>query len=283
MATSAIKVVVRVRPPSSAEVEDADRRGQGFAQGTLDVLGDAEVTASLPALNVLSPSYGKGSETSFRCKFTRVLRPEASQEDVFDIFESDMASVLTGANVTIFAYGQTGTGKTHTMVGQRQDPHGSGSGSRRRLTSAAAARASFARLDNSRNWGMIPRSLQYLFGHASVTSSAAPSPSLSSAAASSSSPGGSSSPSSNTGSPPLVFLMSCVFAAAPARHRCVRVARAIFVRVRCCFMGKSPSRPPLRPPRRYLRACKRIVSIRRSHPRPRPRWRLSCLPRACLH
>jgi len=31
-------------------------------------------------------------------------------------------SVLQGYNGTIFAYGQTGCGKTHTMEGKRSDP-----------------------------------------------------------------------------------------------------------------------------------------------------------------
>ena len=31
-------------------------------------------------------------------------------------------SVLEGFNGTIFAYGQTGTGKTHTMVGKYKNP-----------------------------------------------------------------------------------------------------------------------------------------------------------------
>lgn len=46
--------------------------------------------------------------------------------------------MLEGFNGTIFAYGQTGTGKTHTMVGQYQP-----------LTNEGR--------------GIIPRSLQYLF------------------------------------------------------------------------------------------------------------------------
>jgi DNA replication protein DnaC len=31
-------------------------------------------------------------------------------------------NVLEGYNGTIFAYGQTGTGKTHTMTGKESDP-----------------------------------------------------------------------------------------------------------------------------------------------------------------
>lgn len=33
-----------------------------------------------------------------------------------------MQAVLEGFNATVFAYGQTGTGKTHTMQGNASDP-----------------------------------------------------------------------------------------------------------------------------------------------------------------
>eukprot|EP00971_Amphidinium_carterae_P256464 5092028-Amphidinium_carterae.1 len=36
-------------------------------------------------------------------------------EEVFDECRALVLSVLDGYNVTIFAYGQTGAGKTHTM------------------------------------------------------------------------------------------------------------------------------------------------------------------------
>ena len=171
--STAIKVVVRVRPPSKAEVLDAESRGHGFA-GTLSISGGEEIHASLPKLNVLSPTFAKGSDTVFKCKFSKVVAPDQRQEDVFGIFEADVASVLDGANVTIFAYGQTGTGKTHTMVGQR----GAGKFSKSRSAHA------FARQENSHNWGMIPRSLQYLFAQAAVTTSAAVSPARNSASGS---------------------------------------------------------------------------------------------------
>lgn len=44
--------------------------------------------------------------------------------------------MLLGFNCTIFAYGQTGTGKTYTMEGS---------------------------LDNPEDYGIIPRSIQYIF------------------------------------------------------------------------------------------------------------------------
>ncbi|XP_027353198.1 kinesin-like protein KIN-14S [Abrus precatorius] len=50
-------------------------------------------------------------------KFDYVFRPEDNQEAVFTQTKPIVTSVLDGYNVCIFAYGQTGTGKTFTMEG----------------------------------------------------------------------------------------------------------------------------------------------------------------------
>ncbi|KAL2600615.1 hypothetical protein GLYMA_10G154200v4 [Glycine max] len=50
-------------------------------------------------------------------KFDHVFGPEDNQEAVFQQTKPIVTSVLDGYNVCIFAYGQTGTGKTFTMEG----------------------------------------------------------------------------------------------------------------------------------------------------------------------
>uniref|UniRef100_A0A6A7FZT0 Kinesin-like protein n=4 Tax=Hirondellea gigas TaxID=1518452 RepID=A0A6A7FZT0_9CRUS len=51
-------------------------------------------------------------------QFDRVIKPSATQEKVYDIVAKDIVKdVLGGYNGTIFAYGQTSSGKTHTMEG----------------------------------------------------------------------------------------------------------------------------------------------------------------------
>ncbi|XP_024533955.1 kinesin-like protein KIN-14E [Selaginella moellendorffii] len=50
-------------------------------------------------------------------KFDRVFTPEDDQPEVFADTSPVVVSVLDGYNVCIFAYGQTGTGKTFTMEG----------------------------------------------------------------------------------------------------------------------------------------------------------------------
>lgn len=50
----------------------------------------------------------------------KVLVPEVSQQDVWDEFMPPLVDEFTmknGRNVFLLAYGQTGTGKTHTMFG----------------------------------------------------------------------------------------------------------------------------------------------------------------------
>lgn len=51
------------------------------------------------------------------------FQPGCQQELVFKQAALPIIeSVLEGYNGTIFAYGQTGTGKTHTMEGLKADP-----------------------------------------------------------------------------------------------------------------------------------------------------------------
>ncbi|KAG8013184.1 Kinesin-like protein KIF3C, partial [Nibea albiflora] len=55
--------------------------------------------------------------------FDSVYGWESKQSDIYDDAVRPLVeSVLQGFNVTIFAYGQTGTGKTHTMQGVSNDP-----------------------------------------------------------------------------------------------------------------------------------------------------------------
>ncbi|KAJ6683008.1 KINESIN-RELATED [Salix koriyanagi] len=54
-------------------------------------------------------------------KFDHVFEPEDNQEAVFAQTKPIVASVLDGYNVCIFAYGQTGTGKTFTMEGSPEN------------------------------------------------------------------------------------------------------------------------------------------------------------------
>ncbi|CAI0460051.1 unnamed protein product [Linum tenue] len=95
-----IRVFCRCRPLNQAEVEKGCNDVAEF-----DSCQDNE-------LHILSADSSKKP-----FKFDHVFRPDDNQEVVFAETKPIVTSVLDGYNVCIFAYGQTGTGKTFTMEG----------------------------------------------------------------------------------------------------------------------------------------------------------------------
>ncbi|KAI5669728.1 hypothetical protein M9H77_19581 [Catharanthus roseus] len=95
-----IRVFCRCRPVNKAEA---------LAGCSTVVDFDAAKDGELAILNSGS------SKKTF--KFDRVYTPKDDQVDVFADASPLVISVLDGYNVCIFAYGQTGTGKTFTMEG----------------------------------------------------------------------------------------------------------------------------------------------------------------------
>ncbi|XP_057265661.1 kinesin heavy chain [Pezoporus wallicus] len=98
-----IKVLCRFRPLSPAEILRGDRFLPVFQ-------GDDSVVV--------------GGKTYV---FDRVFPPNTTQEQVYHACAMQIVKdVLAGYNGTIFAYGQTSSGKTHTMEGKLHDPQGMG-------------------------------------------------------------------------------------------------------------------------------------------------------------
>jgi DNA replication protein DnaC len=92
-----VKVVVRCRPLSSQEVK----------AGNFNVVN---VDESRGMISVKNPTR--------EFTFDRTYSQTSKQETIFEhSSQSIVESVLEGYNGTIFAYGQTGTGKTFTMEG----------------------------------------------------------------------------------------------------------------------------------------------------------------------
>ncbi|XP_057998764.1 kinesin-like protein KIN-14S isoform X2 [Hevea brasiliensis] len=95
-----IRVFCRCRPLNQAEIAN----------------GSNYVVEFDPSLdNELHIISSDSSKKQF--KFDHVFKPEDNQEAVFAQTKPIVTSVLDGYNVCIFAYGQTGTGKTFTMEG----------------------------------------------------------------------------------------------------------------------------------------------------------------------
>ncbi|XP_053542147.1 kinesin-like protein KIF3B isoform X2 [Ictalurus punctatus] len=108
--SESVKVVVRCRPMNEKE------RASNFERVvSMDV--------KLGQIVVRNPRSGFTHEHPKVFTFDSVYDWNSKQVDLYDeTFRPLVDSVLLGFNGTIFAYGQTGTGKTYTMEGVRNDP-----------------------------------------------------------------------------------------------------------------------------------------------------------------
>ncbi|KAL7398246.1 hypothetical protein ABVT39_006715 [Epinephelus coioides] len=108
--SESVKVVVRCRP-----MNEKERAAKFERVVTVDV--------KLGQIIVRNPREASASELPKVFTFDSVYDSNSKQIDLYDeTFRPLVDSVLFGFNGTIFAYGQTGTGKTYTMEGVRNDP-----------------------------------------------------------------------------------------------------------------------------------------------------------------
>ncbi|KDO33790.1 hypothetical protein SPRG_01669 [Saprolegnia parasitica CBS 223.65] len=77
---------------------------------------------------------------------------DATQSDIYGAVQHLVADVVHGFNATIFAYGQTGTGKTHTILGMDEASSSS-------LSGRSGTPVDTTRLELDAAWGIIPRAL----------------------------------------------------------------------------------------------------------------------------
>lgn len=113
MAGASVKVAVRVRPFSSREIS-RDAKCVIQMQGKSTCITNPKLTKDAPKNFTFDYSYW--SHTSEEDPAF------ASQRQVYkDIGEEMLLHAFEGYNVCIFAYGQTGAGKSYTMMG-RQEP-----------------------------------------------------------------------------------------------------------------------------------------------------------------
>lgn len=107
-----VAVMIRVRPLTSAEREGGERRvvkcNAAYNEITLTTGADKTVVAGPAA----------GATKTFT--FDRVFDVDTRQSTLFDTAVAPVVDqVLQGFSCTVFAYGQTGTGKTFTMEGAK--------------------------------------------------------------------------------------------------------------------------------------------------------------------
>ena len=103
-----IRVCIRVRPLSTKETEEGHT-------SVVDITQKGEIFVKKPFVN----------EAPKQFTFDIAYDLRASQVEIYNNTAAPIISnVLEGYNGTIFAYGQTGTGKTHTMTGvEGNDEH----------------------------------------------------------------------------------------------------------------------------------------------------------------
>nr|XP_035972707.1 kinesin-like protein KIF18B isoform X1 [Halichoerus grypus] len=121
---SKVRVVVRVRPPTLRELESQRRPVVQVVDERVLVFDPEEPDRGFLGLKWGSTHDGpkkKGKDLTF--VFDRVFGEAATQQDVFQhTTHSVLDSFLQGYNCSVFAYGATGAGKTHTMLGREGDP-----------------------------------------------------------------------------------------------------------------------------------------------------------------
>ncbi|KAI9673351.1 MAG: kinesin motor protein cin8 [Trizodia sp. TS-e1964] len=105
-----INVVVRCRGRNDREV----RENSGVVLSTSGVNGKS-----------IELSMGPNAVSNKTYHFDKVFSPAADQSMIYDdVVIPILDEMLSGFNCTIFAYGQTGTGKTYTMSGDMSDTFG---------------------------------------------------------------------------------------------------------------------------------------------------------------
>ncbi|GAB9476159.1 hypothetical protein Gpo141_00013229 [Globisporangium polare] len=108
-----VRVCVRIRPLSTKEKQDG-RNYIVFANKE-----QGEISLANPEADDREPPK--------KFTFDAAIPPECSQMDVYNKAAMDIVeSVVNGFNGTVFAYGQTGAGKSHTMEGYSEPPEEKG-------------------------------------------------------------------------------------------------------------------------------------------------------------
>eukprot|EP01083_Nonionella_stella_P272170 922734_1 len=131
----AIRVICRFRPSNKSEL--AYSRTKGVADIPPQWESDQTVRLMRPPKD---KSKSRSSNKPYKCTLDAILETNTTQKKVFYLVGQPMIlSCLEGFNSTIFAYGQSGSGKTYTMFGPEDDA------------------------TNIAQFGLIPRCFIYLF------------------------------------------------------------------------------------------------------------------------
>lgn len=97
-----VRVVARIRPLLKQELSK-------------DIIVESSTSSENAAIRIPNP---RNESEAFTFQFNSVYDQNATQQQIFDEeVAPTVKSLFKGLDVTLFAYGVTGTGKTHTMRG----------------------------------------------------------------------------------------------------------------------------------------------------------------------
>uniref|UniRef100_A0A8C7FI86 Kinesin-like protein n=1 Tax=Oncorhynchus kisutch TaxID=8019 RepID=A0A8C7FI86_ONCKI len=121
---SHVKVVVRVRPTNDNEKCENFRNVVQVVDNHMLIFDPKEQQiTSFGGPRVQNRDVNKRVNKDLKFVFDNVFGEDSSQVDIFEnTTKRILDGVLNGFNCTVFAYGATGAGKTHTMLGSSNDP-----------------------------------------------------------------------------------------------------------------------------------------------------------------
>jgi len=120
-----IKVIVRVRPSNERELQDNSRTVIQVVDDKMLIFDPKEQATPFFFHNVAQKGRDmlKKQNKQLQFIFDRVFDSTSTNTDVFEGSTKNLInSLLDGYNCSVFAYGATGAGKTHTMLGNKEDP-----------------------------------------------------------------------------------------------------------------------------------------------------------------
>ena len=105
-----VQVIVRCRPLFGKELAEGRQR-------------IVEMDTSRGEVVLKNPKASHPSEAERKFTFDRIFDWNCTQREVYDGAAARIVdAAIEGYNGTVFCYGQTGTGKTHTMEGKDEPP-----------------------------------------------------------------------------------------------------------------------------------------------------------------
>ena len=124
-AETSIKVIVRVRPPNERENQENYRTVIKVVDDRMLIFDPKEEENPFFYRGVVQKGRDllKKQNKELQFIFDKVFNMDASNDDVFEGTTKELIlNLLDGYNCSVFAYGATGAGKTHTMLGKEGDP-----------------------------------------------------------------------------------------------------------------------------------------------------------------